>query len=510
MREFAIGAAIGGVIFLMYMGVNIYPALFLAGIALVLMQTGTLRAIGTRKNTVGNATGPAPVTFNDIGGQNSAKRELLEALDFIAKHDTVKHFGIRPLKGILLTGPPGTGKTLLAKAAAHYCDSAFLAASGSEFIEMYAGVGAQRVRQLFKRARDLARQQRKDSALIFIDEIEVVGGRRGSHQSHLEYDQTLNELLVQMDGIQPDEDVRVLLVAATNRVDMLDPALMRPGRFDRVVNVDLPDKEGRLAILALHARNKPIDENVDWDAIARGTFGFSGAHLESLCNEAAILAMREGAEKIQQKHLMEAIDKVIMGERLDRRPNPSELERVAIHEAGHAIAGELVQPGSVASITVSPRGNALGYVRTAPEDDRHLYTRPQMEDQICVLLAGSMAEDIVYGDRSTGAANDFDKALGLARRIIDAGLSSLGVVDASNVPQADLLAASREIIQAQEQRVRAMLEGRRALLDEVARILREEEVLDGDRFRALLANHPAPEPTGGDTADSQTGSSQAA
>ncbi|MBC7326449.1 MAG: AAA family ATPase, partial [Moorella sp. (in: Bacteria)] len=221
---------------------------------------------------------------------------------------------------------------------------------------------------------------------------EILGSRRGQTTSHLEYDQTLNQLLVEMDGLKVDDRVRILVMAATNRVDMLDPALLRPGRFDRQVRVELPDKEGRLEILKLHTRNKPLAADVNLEAVAKETFGFSGAHLESLTNEAAILAMREGCQEIHQRHLHEAVDKVMMGERLDRRPSAHELRRVAIHETGHALMSELVKPGSVSALTVTPRGQALGYMRQSPEDDTYMYTKEYLEDQIAVMLAGAVAE----------------------------------------------------------------------------------------------------------------------
>ena len=244
--EVALGVGVAVVAYLAVIGVNVLPIVFMGGLILLVMQTNGLRNGGGAKvKQVTTATVPG-VKFEDIGGQAAAKKELLEAIEFIANREQIQKMGIRPLKGILLTGPPGTGKTLLAKAAAHHTGSVFMAASGSEFVEMYAGVGAQRVRELFRKAREAARREKKPSAVIFIDEIDVLGAKRGSHSGHMEYDQTLNQLLTEMDGIVVDGEVQVLVMAATNRVDMLDQALLRPGRFDRVVNVDLPDKEGRI------------------------------------------------------------------------------------------------------------------------------------------------------------------------------------------------------------------------------------------------------------------------
>lgn len=324
--------------------------------------------------------------------------------------------GIRPIKGILLTGPPGTGKTLLAKAAAKYTNSSFIATSGSEFIEMYAGVGAQRVRNLFETARNLARKENKNSAIIFIDEIDILGAKRGTNESHHEYDQTLNQLLVEMDGIKSDGEINILVIAATNRPDLLDPALLRPGRFDRQVVVDLPDKSGRLQILKIHTKNKPLGEDVNLEAIAENTFGFSGAHLESLCNEAAILAMRDNSDVILQKHFVEAVDKVILGEKSDKKPAEEEIFRVSVHEAGHAIISEIVNPGSVATVTIVPRGKALGFVRQFDKEDTLIYTKEQLEKDIMVALGGTVAELLVLGNRSTGSVNDFEQAVHIAKK----------------------------------------------------------------------------------------------
>lgn len=426
------------------------------------------------------------VTFDDIGGQATAIKELKEALEFIKNHSDIQKLGIRPLKGILLTGPPGTGKTLLAKAAAGYTDAAFVAASGSEFIEMYAGVGAQRVRKLFQTARESSQRMGKNNSIIFIDEIEILGGKRGQTTGHLEYDQTLNELLVQMDGLKVDDKVRVLLVGATNRVDMLDPALLRPGRFDRQVKVELPDREGRLEIIKLHTRNKPLAEDVSLEAIARETFGFSGAHLESLANEAAILAMREGLSLVYHRHFHEAVDKVMMGDRLDRRPSPAELQRVAIHETGHAFMSEHLREGSVSTLTITPRGQALGYMRQTPEDDTYLYTRDYLENQIAVMLAGAVAEEMMLGGRSTGAGNDYLQATKTADQIINSGMSDLGVVDPETLPRSFRYRTQKKILQAQEERVITFLSKRKEQLFEVVELLLEQEKISGTQLRKIM------------------------
>lgn len=491
MRNIQIAAGVGAgiVVFLAWRGVDVLPILFFAGIIAVLAYFGNARTGGKSSFAVmgdGAERQPA-IVFDDIGGQEVAKNELREALDFIRDLEGIRRLGIRPLKGILLAGPPGTGKTLLAKAAARYTGSAFVAASGSEFVEMYVGVGAQRVRKLFKQARDLARRQGAASAVIFIDEIEVLGGKRGQNAGHLEYDQTLNELLVQMDGLSSDDAVRVLLIAATNRADMLDPALLRPGRFDRQVQVDLPDKAGRLQILALHTRNKPLAADVDLEAIAADTFGFSGAHLESLVNEAAIAARRDGADEVAAHHLRGAIDKVILGEKLDRLPGADEKHRIAVHEAGHALAGECLLPGSVASVNVTARGKALGYVRQTQEDDLYLHTADRLKAKIAVALAGAVAEDIVLGSRSTGAASDFQQAASLARQIVHGGMSDLGLVSPDDLPQGTLHMAVAALLRDIEAETHALLTARREALARAVAVLLDREAIGGDEFRALLA-----------------------
>jgi cell division protease FtsH len=482
----AAGAAVGFSLFMLTQGVNLLPFLLLGGIAWFVLRNPALRSVTRRFAPVTAPAQVAKVAFEDIGGQETAKQELLEALDFLADAERTKKLGIRPLKGILLTGPPGTGKTLLAKAAATYTQSSFLSAAGSEFIEMYAGVGAQRVRELFQRAKELAREEGRQSAIIFIDEIEVLAARRGGYQGHLEYDQTINQLLVEMDGLKTDDDVRILVMAATNRADMLDEAILRPGRFDRVVKVDLPDRAARAEILRIHTRNKPLAPSVDLDQVARETFGFSGAHLESLCNEAAILAFRENAAAIEQRHFIEAIDKVILGEKLERRPSDAERRRVAIHETGHALVAELRRPGAVATVTISPRGGALGYVRQTPKDDRLIETEQELRDDIAVAMAGAAAEEICLDGRSTGAAGDYEQAFQAARKLVFAGMSRLGVVSPDTIPEETLHEVLAEIVQDIEREVRALITPYRAEILRVADILLEMERIDGPRLREIF------------------------
>ncbi|MTI79436.1 MAG: AAA family ATPase [Firmicutes bacterium] len=486
LREISVGFSVALIIFAVIAGYDIFPLFMLA------LAGGALFFIAQSKGMVKNLNGASSkkpttnITFDVIGGQTTAINELRECLDFIKHDEHVKQLGIRPLKGILLTGPPGTGKTLLAKAAANYTDGVFMSCSGSEFVEMYAGVGAQRVRKLFNNAREKAKKQNKTNAIIFVDEVEILGSKRGQNNNHMEYDQTLNELLVQMDGLKVDDSVRVLVMAATNRADMLDDALMRPGRFDRQVKVDLPDRQGRYEILQIHAKNKPLAEDVDINNVAKETFGFSGAHLESLTNEAAILAMREKCSKIYYRHLQEAVDKVIMGEKMDKRPSKDELHRVAVHETGHALASEMVRPGSVSTLTVTPRGGALGYMRQHSEDDNYLYTREYLENQIAVMLAGSVAEKTVIGNRSTGASNDFEKAFQTAEKIIKAGLSDLGIVSWESLAQADKYKETKKLLNAQEKKVQEYLNKKCQVINIIVEKLLDKEKVSGDEFRSLI------------------------
>ncbi len=488
LKEIGIGGVLGIIAGLLLLGLNIYPLLFLLILVLLVFKMMDLKGGLKKFNPVkgGNSSKKGLICFQDIGGQKVAKRELQEALDFLKDPGMIKAMGIRPLKGILLVGPPGTGKTLLARAAATYTNSEFIPAAGSEFIEMYAGVGAQRVRQLFMQARALAKNNKKKSAIIFIDEIEILGVKRGSHNSHLEYDQTLNQLLVEMDGLSLDDEVAILVIGATNRHDLLDKALLRPGRFDRIVQVELPDREGRLQILKIHARNKPLAADVDLEKIAIETFGFSGAQLESLTNEAAILAFREKARQLGTKHLKEAIDKVMMGEKLDRKPDKEECLRIAIHETGHAVVSEYIRPSSISTITIVPRGKALGYIRQIPEKDSYLYTKEHLEGQIAVLLGGAISEEVVLGSRSTGATMDFEQAVELARKIITSGLSSIGVVSPRDLPDGALHEYIKEIISSQEEKVRSLIRNYLPAIQNIAYHLLEKERISGNCLRELL------------------------
>ncbi|MGF9699193.1 MULTISPECIES: AAA family ATPase [Paenibacillus] len=484
-KEVAIGFVPVLIIFLAFVGVNIFPILIAAAVVgglLLMMQMRGGITVGAGQERKRKKKGPSKLTFEEIGGQDSAKQELREALDFLIRHEEIQKFGIRPLKGILLTGPPGTGKTLMAKAAAHYTDSVFVAASGSEFVEMYVGVGAGRIRDLFRDARTRAAKENKENAIIFIDEIDVIGGKREGGQQR-EYDQTLNQLLTEMDGIYTSDTPRILVIAATNRKEMLDSALTRPGRFDRHIQVDLPDKKGRKHILELHAVNKPLLEGVSLEKTAEESYGFSGAQLESVMNEAAIYAMRDGLLNIEQRHLSMAIDKVMMGEKTDRESSVEEKKRVAIHELGHAIMAELVRPGSVSQVALSPRGQALGYVRHNPQQEQFLYTKRFLEEQIMIALGGAAAEEMYYGGRSTGSRNDFEQATNVVQTMMASGLTSLGIVNMDMVTTEELMRENKMILQDLMEQTKRLLEEQRTIFDNSLDTLMREEVLSGEQFR---------------------------
>ena len=354
------------------------------------------------------------VRFSDVAGADEEKQELIEIVDFLKDNKKFKQMGSRIPKGVLLVGPPGTGKTLLARAVAGEAGAPFFSISGSDFVEMFVGVGASRVRDLFENAKKNA------PCIIFIDEIDAVGRQRGAGVGggHDEREQTLNQLLVEMDGFGESEGI--IMIAATNRPDILDPALLRPGRFDRQIQVGRPDVKGREAILHVHAKNKPLDETVDLKAISQRTPGFSGADLENLLNEASLIAAREGKNKIDMRDIEEATDRVIAGPAKKSRVI-SEKERniVAHHEAGHTIIGMVLDEAEIVhKVTIVPRGQAGGYAMMLPKQDRFLMTEPELLDKICGLLGGRVSEDINFGEVSTGASNDFERATQIARSMV--------------------------------------------------------------------------------------------
>ena len=361
------------------------------------------------------------VTFDDVAGVEEAKQELLEVVEFLKSREKFEALGARIPKGVLLVGPPGTGKTLMARAVAGEADVPFFSISGSEFVEMFVGVGASRVRDLFDQAK------RNAPCIIFIDEIDAVGRHRGSGLggSHDEREQTLNQILVEMDGF--DTSTSVIVMAASNRPDILDPALLRPGRFDRRVILDRPDINGRVAILKVHAEGKPLDKNVDLEVLAKGTVGLSGADLANLVNEAAILAARRNKNAIGMLEFEESVDRVIAGpERKSRKISPKEKEITAYHEAGHAlVANMLPNADPVHKISIVARGMSLGHTRQLPIEDRYLVTRAQIKDRIATLLGGRTAEEVIFNEVTTGAAEDIEQATKIARAMV----TSFGMSD---------------------------------------------------------------------------------
>ena len=447
--------------------------------------------------------GEKKVTFQDVAGADEEKEELREIVEFLREPQKYLDLGAHIPKGVLLVGPPGTGKTLLAKAVAGEAGVQFLSISGSDFVEMYVGVGASRVRDLFQQAKKSA------PAIIFIDEIDAVGRQRGSGLGggHDEREQTLNQLLVEMDGFGSNEGVVVL--AATNRVDILDPALLRPGRFDRQVYVGLPDIKGREEILQVHAKNKPLAEDVDLKQIARGTAGFTGADLENLLNEAALLAGRRSESFITMKDLQESIIKVIAGPEKHSRVIPERERRLtAYHEAGHAVVMHaLPDLDPVHQITIVPRGEAGGMTIYLPDEDRSYLSRSYMLDRIAGLLGGRAAEQLVLGDISTGASNDISRATQLARKMVgtygmseqlgnvafDAGHDEvfIGKSMAQTRPYSEKTAAEmdgeiRRIMDDAYARCTAILEQYRPQLVEVAEYLLANETMTAEEFEKVF------------------------
>jgi cell division protease FtsH len=397
---YSYGAVILGLGFIAVLGLTLYR-----------VTTGRIPALES-KTREADATQSA-VTFDDVAGVDEAKEEVKEIVDFLREPDRFSAIGGRIPKGVLLVGPPGTGKTLLAKSIAGEAKVPFLFASGSDFVEMYAGVGASRIRKLFRDAR------RHPSSIVFIDELDAVGRSRGGNSlSHEEREQTLNQLLVEMDGFAPNQGI--VVIAATNRADILDPALLRPGRFDRQVTVGAPDVKGREQILNIHAKKVALDAAVDLRQIARGTPGFSGAELANLVNEAALLAVRGGRQIVTNHDFDQARDKVLMGaERKSLSMSDHERITCAYHESGHAVVAALLPHADpLHKVTIIPRGRALGVTMQLPEGDRHTHTREFLEAQIAILMGGRIAEEIFLRQMTSGAGNDIERATEIARRMV--------------------------------------------------------------------------------------------
>ena len=445
--------------------------------------------------------------FRDVAGCEEAKEELAEIVDFLKNPTRFHDIGARIPHGCLLVGPPGSGKTLLAKAVAGEAKVPFFTISGSDFVEMFVGVGAARVRDLFDQAKKAA------PCIIFIDEIDAVGRKRGTGLGggNDEREQTLNQLLVEMDGFETKHDI--IILAATNRPDVLDPALLRPGRFDRQVTVDAPDIKGREEILRVHARRKPLDENVDLKTLAKRTPGFVGADLENLLNEAALLAARANRKKINRRDLDEAADRVVMGpERKSRVITEHDKRITAYHEAGHALAANLLPHSDrVHKLTIVPRGRAAGYMMPLPGEQMH-WSKNRLLDSIAVALAGRAAEEITFHDVTTGAQNDFQQATNLARKMVtEWGMSdTVGPIahqqetdtylgsslDARHYSEHTAQTIDNEvklILETQYDRVRTLLNNNQEALDRTVHYLIERETLTGEDFQQLLDGHELPQ-----------------
>jgi len=446
------------------------------------------------------AKGKQDVKFADVAGVDEAKRELEEVVDFLKNPGKYKKVGARTPKGVLLIGSSGVGKTLLARAVAGEANVNFFSMAGSEFMEMLVGVGASRVRDLFETAKKAA------PSIIFIDEIDAIGRTRsyGTMGGHDERDQTLNQILVEMDGFTTNDNV--IVMAATNRPDVLDAALVRPGRFDRRVSLDMPDIEGRLAILAIHAVGKPFVPELDWGKVARRTVGFSGADLENMLNEAAIRAARENKSKIDFEDIEDAATKVKLGPEKKRMYDATEREMTAYHEAGHAVVTHfLAHTDPVHRISIVSRGQALGFTLIPPDRDKFQKTRTELLEEICTLLGGRGAEQLVYNELTAGASSDIDKVTRIARAmVVDYGMSSLGPIDfgdsevsewgrtymersdVSDDKRREIDEEVKRIVTACERVTAQILKAKRKLLDKVTQALLEKESLEREDFEMLV------------------------
>ncbi len=487
---------------------SLFPTLLLIGVWIFFlyhMQGGGGKVMNFAKSKAKLFLDNRPkVTFGDVAGCDESKEELSEVIQYLRDPSKFVALGARVPRGVLLLGPPGTGKTLLARASAGEADVPFFSVSGSDFVEMFVGVGAARVRDLFEQAR------KYQPCIIFIDEMDAVGRHRGAGLGggHDEREQTLNQLLVELDGF--DETTGIILIAATNRPDILDPALLRPGRFDRHIVVDRPDVKGREAILKVHLKDKKIADDIDLGVIARRTPGFVGADIANLVNEAALLAARQGKKIVEMDDFEEGIDRVLAGpERKSRLISPREKNIIAYHETGHALVAKHL-PGSdpVHKISIIPRGHmALGYTLQLPEEDRFLMSKLELENKICILLGGRVAEELEFGDVTTGAGNDLERATQIARQMVmEFGMSDrLGLVKLGHKRQEIFLGRdiaeernySEEIAYAIDQEIRNIIDScynkvRQILTDnsedlaKVAKTLLEKEVIEGKELDAIL------------------------
>ena len=489
------------------------PLIFFGAILLFMMR----QAQGSNNQTMGFGRSKArmfsanrpTVTFADVAGVEESKTELQEVVEFLKYPERFLSLGAHIPKGVLMVGPPGTGKTLLSRAVAGEAGVPFFSISGSEFVEMFVGVGASRVRDLFDQAK------RNSPSIVFVDEIDAVGRHRGAGLGggHDEREQTLNQILVEMDGF--DTSTNVIVIAATNRPDILDPALLRPGRFDRRVMLDLPDINGRVAILNVHSKGKPLADDVNLESLARLTPGFSGADLSNLVNEAAILAARRSKKEIGYDEMTESVDRVTMGpERRTRVIGVHEKEIVAYHEGGHALVGHLLEHADpVQKISIISRGMAAGYTKSLPEEDRIFYSRPMLMDHIAMALGGRVAEEVTFGEVTTGASNDLEQVTAMARAMVTRYGMSEKLLPRTFGKREDMIFLGREIAEqrdysekvAQEiddevqniileaySHCKSLIENHTAKLEQIARYLMANETVEGDALAELFASEAPP------------------
>ncbi|NOY54631.1 MAG: ATP-dependent metallopeptidase FtsH/Yme1/Tma family protein [Actinobacteria bacterium] len=491
--------------------ITFLPWLFLIGFMVFIfmqMQGSGNRVMQFGKSRAKQVSRDMPkITFADVAGVDEAVEELTELKEFLQSPDKFRALGAKMPKGVLLFGPPGTGKTLLARAVAGEAGVPFFTIAGSDFVEMFVGVGASRVRDLFEQAKAQA------PAIVFIDEIDAVGRHRGAGLGggHDEREQTLNQLLVELDGF--DVNTGVIVIAGTNRPDILDPALLRPGRFDRQIVVDRPDLPGRKAILAVHARGKPLADDIDLEVLARQTPGFTGADLANLLNEGALLAARRDKDLIAMEELEESIERVIAGpERKSRLISDGEKKVIAYHETGHALVGwALPMADPIHKVTIIPRGRSLGHTQSLPEEDKYIMRRSELVDQLAMFLGGRTAEELVFDDPSTGAGDDIEKATDIARQMVmEYGMSDrLGPMkyghadgevflgrdygrqqDYSDEVAAFIDAEVRKLISQAHREARQILETHRAALDRMAAVLIEKETIDAGEVAEIFKDVP--------------------